>query len=643
MIELLEHNVETYQKLCEEMEKHNKVALVQATGTGKSYIIGKYIEEHCKNALILVPANAIGEQWSKLLPDTKIATYQAMAKGIDGDYDLIVADEMHHLGSDVWGKKFIEYFMRNPEQRVIGATATEIRYLDNSRDMVDEIFNGVAVRGIDLATAIEKGVLPTFKYVVSWYGSEKDFDEYREKIKAIKDMEKQKNLSRRLEMCIQNQVSIKEAMYENLSMSNHKIIVFLNGLCEINSALEMFKEIFPNCDCNAVSHNKSNKLNSDSVVKFQNSDRQISILFAVDMLNEGVHIEGVDSVVMFRNTVSPQIYFQQLGRGLSSTGNVAPTIFDFACNSNNIKANMIINDTSCIDIIEKTNKKIGDKKKKIIVKSYEKSIQDVFSDIQKLIGSSFLTNDEKKFIEKNFKQMTVPEMSKQLGRKEVTIYAYLRRNKMECKKTVLFMTEDEKEKIINMKMNGMSNKEICRNIGRSEAIVGKILRENEMTRKKHQKMWEKWEDDFLLSNKDMKLHELADILGRTTASIQGRKKQLHITKRRNYVPHEKILEMHDSGLGENEISIQTGYAIRTIQNILVRNGIKGVWNTNKMVAQIDNETGEVVQIYSSAVEAAKLNNFKSPGKINSCARGENKTSYGFKWKYIENQEEVESV
>ena len=61
MIELLEHNVETYQNLCKEMEKHNKVALIQATGTGKSYIISKYIEEHCHNALILVPANAIGE------------------------------------------------------------------------------------------------------------------------------------------------------------------------------------------------------------------------------------------------------------------------------------------------------------------------------------------------------------------------------------------------------------------------------------------------------------------------------------------------------------------------------------------------------------------------------------------------------
>lgn len=139
MIELLEHNVETYKNLCEEMKKHNKVALIQATGTGKTYIISKYIEDHCHNALILVPTNAIGNQWQKLLPNAELKTYHAMAKGIEDEYDLIVADEMHHLGSDVWGQRFIEYFLRNTEQKVIGATATEVRYLDNARDMAEEI------------------------------------------------------------------------------------------------------------------------------------------------------------------------------------------------------------------------------------------------------------------------------------------------------------------------------------------------------------------------------------------------------------------------------------------------------------------------------------------------------------------------
>lgn len=276
MIELLEHNVETYQKLCNEMEKHNKAALIQATGTGKSYIISKYIEEHCHNALILVPANAIGDQWQKLLPDVEVKTYQAMAKGIDGEYDLIVADEMHHLGSDVWGQKFIEYFMQNPEQKVIGASATEIRYLDNARDMVKELFDGVAVYGVDITDAINKGILPTFKYISAYYGTEEDYNKYHEKCDKIADKELAKELSRRLELCIQNQISIKEAMTNNLNLENHKIIVFLNGICEIDQAKRMFRDIFPDCECNHVSSKQQSQVNEESIKRYKESEAHIS-------------------------------------------------------------------------------------------------------------------------------------------------------------------------------------------------------------------------------------------------------------------------------------------------------------------------------------------------------------------------------
>ena len=214
MIELLEHNKHTYADLCEKMEKHNKVALVQATGTGKSYIIGKYLEEHKGKTLILVPTNAIGDQWEKLMAETDcdvtIDTYQGMAAHIEDEsgYDIVIADEMHHLGSDVWGTAFINLFMQNTTQKVIGTTATEIRYLDNSRDMVEELFNGVAARGCDLRTAIENGILPSFAYVSVWYGNDKDYEEYAKKAEKIKDNDIRERTIGKLELCKQNQKSI---------------------------------------------------------------------------------------------------------------------------------------------------------------------------------------------------------------------------------------------------------------------------------------------------------------------------------------------------------------------------------------------------------------------------------------------------
>ena len=124
MIELLEHNKETYRKLCEVLETNNKCALVQATGTGKSYIAGKYIEEHAGKALVLVPTNAISDAWDELLEGMEekfdIVTYQAFAKepGNYFDYDLVIADEMHHLGSDVWGAKFVDTYLQNENHKI---------------------------------------------------------------------------------------------------------------------------------------------------------------------------------------------------------------------------------------------------------------------------------------------------------------------------------------------------------------------------------------------------------------------------------------------------------------------------------------------------------------------------------------------
>lgn len=518
MIELLEHNVETYKNLCDEMEKHNKVALIQATGTGKSYIISKYIEEHCHNALVLVPANAIGDQWQKLLPDVEVKTYQAMAKGIDGEYDLIVADEMHHLGSDVWGQKFIEYFMQNPEQKVIGATATEIRYLDNARDMVEEIFDGIAVRGVDLATAIDRGILPTFKYVTAYYGSEEDFNEYREKVNSIKDCKQRNDLGKRLEMCIQNRVSIKTAMYENLNMEKHNIIVFLNGLCEIDKAIEMFTETFPNCECNYVSSKRTGKENETNIFRFQQSENQISILLAVDMLNEGVHIEGTDTVVMFRNTESPQVYFQQIGRVLDTHSNRSRVVFDFVCNASNIKMKM--SGENEFDVLKLINETVQEKKRKIILKCYTKDIQNILDEIYRSISCKF-TEREKKIILNNTDK-TCNELARLIGKNSNAVYAFCKRNGINIKREREFEELSDKQKKYMQEHIGIKPHEVAKEIGVNRETVVKYWKTIGIHYEPMKmRRFTKYEKEFIKSNTNMTAAELAKVLGRKRDCVAG--------------------------------------------------------------------------------------------------------------------------
>ena len=50
------------------------------------------------------------------------------------------------------------------------------------------------------------------------------------------------------------------------------------------------------------------------------------------MLNEGVHVEGISGVILFRPTISPIIYKQQIGRALTAGDNTTPLILDVVNN-----------------------------------------------------------------------------------------------------------------------------------------------------------------------------------------------------------------------------------------------------------------------------------------------------------------------
>lgn len=54
--------------------------------------------------------------------------------------------------------------------------------------------------------------------------------------------------------------------------------------------------------------------------------------------------------------------------------------------------------------------------------------------------------------------------------------------------------------------------------------------------------------------------------------------------------------------------------------------------TAKVIYQINQTTNEIINVYNSVQEACHKNNFKS-SNIAACCRGEQKTAYGYVWKY----------
>lgn len=76
---------------------------------------------------------------------------------------------------------------------------------------------------------------------------------------------------------------------------------------------------------------------SKSFAKFKaDNSEHLKLLYCIDALNEGIHIDDISGVILLRPTVSPIIYKQQIGRALSAGKSRNPIIFDIVNNIENL-------------------------------------------------------------------------------------------------------------------------------------------------------------------------------------------------------------------------------------------------------------------------------------------------------------------
>ena len=66
------------------------------------------------------------------------------------------------------------------------------------------------------------------------------------------------------------------------------------------------------------------------------TSKHLKLLYCIDMLNEGVHVDDISGVILLHPTVSPIIYKQQIGRALSASKSHNPVIFDIVNNIENL-------------------------------------------------------------------------------------------------------------------------------------------------------------------------------------------------------------------------------------------------------------------------------------------------------------------
>jgi len=357
-LNLYEHNEETSSKVFDAFNKDEKrVAIVQATGTGKSYVaLNLLLKYKDKKALYIVPSNAIIEHLKEIIsknnlsiekdfPNLEFRTYQSLINLSKEELsklnvDLLVTDELHHLGAPVWGKRINDIVETHPDMLLFGMTAYTVRDRATSyeRDMTnpetDELFSGKVVSYYDLCDAMIDGVLPKPIYKSAYINLEsfaEELEKYLDDPKlSKKDYLECKKLIEDAKRQITKAPGIKEMVRKNIK-PNGKYIYFCSPLSEenkndIDTIMTEVREWFSDYDVEfykTTSKDKEQgKQNRDAFysnvdLKGNSTKHKLRIMFAINQYNEGVHAPGVDGVILGRSTSSDIVFFEQIGRALS--------------------------------------------------------------------------------------------------------------------------------------------------------------------------------------------------------------------------------------------------------------------------------------------------------------------------------------
>ena len=251
--------------------------------------------------------------------------------------DYIILDEFHRCGAAEWGQGTEELLAAYPEAKVLGLSATNIRYLDNRRDMAEELFDGKVASRMSLGEAIAGGILPAPVYITALYSYQKELSRLQgqtERLASPGQAGKCGILLEKLRRCLQNADGPDKIFGKHMNPSG-SYLVFCADKERMEEMISLASEWFGRLDESPhiyrVFYDNSE---SRSQIRAFIGDKSshLKLLYCIDMLNEGIHVADVDGVVLLRPTVSPILYLQQIGRALSSAGKRRPVIFDMVDN-----------------------------------------------------------------------------------------------------------------------------------------------------------------------------------------------------------------------------------------------------------------------------------------------------------------------
>lgn len=352
-IELYAHNQKAYASVASLLARSGRAAVIHPTGTGKSYIAFKLIEDNpAAQFLWLSPSEYIFRtQCESLrqgspnfsLENVRFCTYAKLSVMAAEEIALlpascIILDEFHRCGAQQWGGAVQQLLAGHPEAKLLGLSATNVRYLDNNRDMAEELFNGHIASEMTLGEAIVRGILPAPKYVTTIFQYQQDLALLQQRVNnlrgaGLKDAN-QKYLDA-LRHALEQAEGLDRVFARHIADKSGKYIVFCSGYEHMQDMMQFSREWFAGVSGNIhfyMAYSEDPAASKAFADFKQDGSTALKLLFCIDMLNEGVHVKDISGVILFRPTISPIVYKQQIGRALTAGESKTPLILDVVNN-----------------------------------------------------------------------------------------------------------------------------------------------------------------------------------------------------------------------------------------------------------------------------------------------------------------------
>ena len=338
-LELKEHQKAALNALRTMRANRETIALLyHATGTGKT-VTAVMDARSCGGRVLFLAhtqelINQATETFRKLWPSVTVGRYmetmkqpnahvvcgsiQSIALHLDqfkdNDFDYLIVDEAHHAAADTY-QKVLAYFKPS---FTLGLTATPERTDDNK--VILDIFKNTAHK-LDIQTAVEIGELVPIRCIRIHTNIDLTKVRFNSIQYNIRDLESKIYVPERNRLIVDTWLQY---------VRNKRTVVF----CASVKHAEQIAELFREAGIHASSVSGSMKQSERKEFQDKFIDREIQVLCACDLLNEGWDCPEIEVLFMARPTMSKVLYTQQLGRGMRLyEGKESLMVFDFVDNA----------------------------------------------------------------------------------------------------------------------------------------------------------------------------------------------------------------------------------------------------------------------------------------------------------------------